>query len=356
VYQRNFANVLTHGHAITWFETNELHEHPSIVDERQRWMTRFQELGKWSVNVDRTPSADVAVFLDDESYFYESNRNNVDLPLIWRQRVASLNRFGAPHDVYYLEDLLDGNLPPYKLYVFLNAFHLNNQRRAALKQVLRRDGRTALWLYAPGLLNRDTQAGEGDPDYSAQMTDLTGFTFSKPTGAWSPLMHVTNFAHPITQGLPQDWFWGSTNPIGPMFHLEDPEATTLGQVVYVLGRNKPGFAVKTFNADDARTSFNSVYLASPDIPAPVLRGVARWAGVHLYNEDGDVLYATPELLSVHSVAGGARHFKLPRTAEVIYDLFNQQELARNADAFDVVLPPASTALYFTGKASTLAAL
>lgn len=160
------------------------------------------------VNVDRTPSADVAVFLDDESYYYESNRNNVDLPLIWRQRVASLNRFGAPHDVYYLEDLLDGNLPPYKLYIFLNAFHLNNQRRAALKQVLRRDGRTALWLYAPGLLNRDTQAGEGDPDYSEQMTDLTGLTFSKPTGAWSPMMHITNFNHPITQGLPQDWFWG----------------------------------------------------------------------------------------------------------------------------------------------------
>lgn len=209
VYQRNFANCLTHGHAVTWFETAELHEHASLVDERQRWMKRFQELGRWGVNVDRTPSADVAVFLDDESYYYESNRNNVDLPLIWRQRVASLNRFGAPHDVYYLEDLLDGNLPPYKLYIFLNAFHLNNQRRAALKQVLRRDGRTALWLYAPGLLNRDTQAGEGDPDYSEQMTDLTGLTFSKPTGAWSPMMHITNFNHPITQGLPQDWFWGA---------------------------------------------------------------------------------------------------------------------------------------------------
>lgn len=353
VYQRNFANCLTHGHAVTWFETAELHEHASLVDERQRWMKRFQELGRWGVNVDRTPSADVAVFLDDESYYYESNRNNVDLPLIWRQRVASLNRFGAPHDVYYLEDLLDGNLPPYKLYIFLNAFHLNNQRRAALKQVLRRDGRTALWLYAPGLLNRDTQAGEGDPDYSEQMTDLTGLTFSKPTGAWSPMMHITNFNHPITQGLPQDWFWGSTNPIGPMFHLEDPQATVLGQVVYVLGRNKPGFGVRTFNAENPAAAWSSVYMASPDIPAPVLRGVARFAGVHLYNEDGDVLYATPELLSVHTVAGGLRHFKLPHSAEVIFDLFNHKFLAFNTNSFDIVLPPASTALYYAGNTNTL---
>ncbi len=251
--------------------------------------------------------------------------------------------------------MLDGKLPPYKLYVFLNAFHLNNQRRAALKQVLRRDGRTALWLYAPGLLNRDTQGGEGDPDYSEQMTDLTGLKFSKPTGAWSPMMHVTNFAHPITQGLPQDWFWGSTNPIGPMFHLEDPEATVLGQIVYVLGRNKPGFGIKTFNGDDPRAAYTSVYMASPDIPAAVLRGVARNAGVHLYNEDGDVLYATPHLLSVHSVSGGLRHFKLPNTAEVVYDLFAEKVLARNVDAFDVMLPPASTALYFTGPAGLLEA-
>ena len=235
VYQRNFANCLTHGHAVTWFETNELHEHPSIADEREHWMTRFQQLGRWAVNLDRTPSADVAVFLDDESYYYESNRNNVDLPLIWRQRVASLNRFGAPHDVYY---------------------------------------------------------------------------------------------------------------------LEDPEATVLGQVVYVLGRNKPGFGVKSFNAGTPQ-AYNSVYMASPDIPAAVLRGVARWAGVHMYNEDGDVLYATPELLSVHSVSGGPRHFTLPCPAEVIYDLFAGKVLGHNTDTFDVVLPPASTALYFAGKKSML---
>jgi hypothetical protein len=36
----------------------------------------------------RTPAAEVTVFPDDESYFYESFKNNVDLPLIWRQRVT----------------------------------------------------------------------------------------------------------------------------------------------------------------------------------------------------------------------------------------------------------------------------
>ena len=352
VYQRNFAQAITHGHGVTWFETHQLHEHPSLEPERKRWIERFQQLGAWALNTNRTPSAEVAVFLDDESYFYESIKNNVDLPLIWRQRVISLNRIGAPHDIYFLEDLLDGGLPPYKLYIFLNPFHLNDHRRAALKAVLRRHGRTALWLYAPGLLNSDAPAGQ-PALHADHMTDLTGLRFVQCDGAWSTLMHLTNFTHPATRGLPQDWFWGSTNPIGPTFHLEDPDATTLGQVVYTLGRCKPGLGLRTFSSETPAQSWTSVYCASPDIPGPVLRGIARHAGVHLYNEAGDVLYATPDLLSVHTVAGGPRTFRLPKPVEVVYDLFGEKLLARDTDEFQVDLPPASTALYFTGQANLL---
>jgi hypothetical protein len=92
------------------------------------------------------------------------------------------------------------------------------------------------------------------------------------------------------------------------------------------------------------------------VPAPVLRGIARFAGVHLYNEEGDVLYATSDLLSVHTVAGGQRTFKLPHRVEVVYDLFNDQALAQDANQFEVSLSPASTALYYTGMADCLQSL
>jgi hypothetical protein len=353
VYQRNFAQCLTHAHGVTWFEVASLCETPSLVDERNRWMRRFQELGTWALGLDRAPAADVGVFLDLESYYYESLQNNLDIPLIWRQRLVGLNRFGAPHDIYLLDDLLDGGLPDYKLYIFLNPFHLNTARRQKLKQVLRRDGRVALWLHAPGLLNGDDGQPAGEPRYRDHMHDLTGLRFGQGDSPWGPLMHVTNFRHPITRGLPQDWFWGSTNPIGPLFHLEDPEAVNLGQVVYSLGRCKPGFGVRTFNAEDPAAAWSSVFLSAPDLPAPVLRGIARWAGVHLYNEAGDVLYATPELLSVHSVAGGPRTFTLPRPAEVVYDLFNERVVARDTAVFEVDLPEASTSLWYVGTAAKL---
>ncbi len=337
VIQRNFAQAVTHGLGVTWLEDSRFPYPASIEEEAHRWIKRFQEIGSWSLQLDFQPQAEVGVFLDDESFFYQSNQNNLEIPLIWHQRVVNLNRFGAPHDVYLLDDLIEGLVPDYKLYIFLNAFHLDNQRRQALKKILRRDGKTALWLFAPGCLNPDAMKAGQEALNSGHMTDLTGLQFGRGNSPWGPLMHILDFTHPITKGLPQDLFWGSTAPVGPIFHLEDPQATILGQVIYSLGRCQAGFGLRTFYPGQETAEWTSVYSTAPNVPAPILRGIARHAGVHLYSDAGDVLYATPELLGVHTVAGGPRVFKLPRNVGHVYDLFNEKTLARDVDQFRVEL-------------------
>ncbi len=117
-----------------------------------------------------------------------------------------------------------------------------------------------------------------------------------------------------------------------------------------MGRAQTGLALKEF------ADWHSIYCATPNIPAPVLRGIARYAGVHLYNECGDVLHATPDLLSVHTTGGGPRTFKLPKRVEVVYDLFDMREVARDVNEFRVTLKPASSQLWFTGTAQQLDAL
>jgi hypothetical protein len=292
--------------------------------------------------VDRNPSAEVAVLLDDESFFYETVRNGLDLPLIFQQRLWGLPRMGAPFDTYLLNDFIEGRLPPYRLYIFLNAFWLNRDRREALKREIQRDARTAVWIYAPGYIQDDLSL--------KNMTDLTGFSFGMGEIPWGPLMHIVDFKHPITQDLPQDLSWGTNSLVGPVFHLADLGATILGQVVYSQGRCCPGFGVKVY------PDWTSIYIAAPNIPAPVLRGIARFAGVHLYNEQGDILYATPQLLAVHTTAGGSRVFRLPKPVEVVYDLFESRILGEQTDQFQTELSPASTALYFTGAAQLLKSL
>ena len=315
----------------------------------------MHKLGNWALGLNRAPQAEIAVFLDDESYFYSSIRNDVSLPGVFYQKVIDLPRMGAPYGTYLLRDLIEGRVPPFKLGIFLNAFRLDRTRREALAKHLRRDGRTALWLYAPGYLYDDAGSGAIPPPkvgpvaplHVQNMTDLTGFQFGRTEGPWPAHMNIIHFQHEITRQVPQDLFWGTQRALAPIFHVDDPEAIPLGQVITQMSRAQTGLALKEF------AEWRSIYCATPNIPAVVLRGMARYAGVHLYNDKGDVLHATPELLSIHTTGGGARTFALPESVEVVYDLFKQRVVAQNAQSFDVTLAPASTELYYTGSLNKL---
>jgi len=246
--------------------------------------------------------------------------------------LQGLPRIGAPYDVYLLDDLLNAKIKPYKLYIFLNAFRLDETRRSKLKRELRKDGRIALWIYAPGYISEEPSL--------ENMRDLTGFSFGMGKQPWSSFMHITNFSHPITANLPQDMFWGTESLISPHFHLEDDEAAILGQVVYSQGSCVPGMGIKEF------PNWTSIYISSPNIPSSVLRGVATLRNVHLYNEDGDIIYVSHNLLGVHTVSGGKRTFKLPRKVKQVYDIFEEKEIMHDNNIFHVELEPASSMLFY----------
>jgi hypothetical protein len=338
ILKRNFSAALVRSLGIWW--------NPWIDPDREPafgpLLADFQRLGTWSLQLENTPCAEIAVLLDDESLYYETIYNDLSLPNITQQRVWGLPRIGAPFDCYLLQDFIDGKVPSAKLCIFLNAFRLDDKRRKALSDELRKDGRTALWIYAPGYIKDDMSVDH--------MEELTGIQFGKSEFPWGPLIHITDFDHPITEKLNEELFWGTNTPLGPIFHVDDPEATVLGEVVYSEGRCDPGFALKSF------PEWNSVYIAAPNIPAPVLRGIAKYAGVHLYSEDGDVLYANKQLLAVHTIRGGKRTLRLPESVEVVYDLFERKIIAENTDTLKVELPKRSTSLYFTGTSEILDSL
>jgi hypothetical protein len=330
ILRRNFAQAMTRGQGMWWASwqvdaTREPGFQPVLRD--------FERIGNLLVETDRTPASEVAVLLDDESLLYESCLENFDVPGIFQQKLWGLAHTGAPFDTYLLDDLVEGRVPPYRLYVFLNAFRVDAGRREKLARQLRRDGRVALWIYAPGY------AGEAGLE---SMRELTGFRFGRGERPWGPLVHLTAFDHAITRGLPQDLTWGTSAKLSPPFYIDDPEPTVLGEVVYSQGNCKPGFVVRGFG------EWTSVYSAAPAVPAPVLRSLARFAGVHLYEEAGDNVYASRNLVGIHTAGGGPRTVRLRARAQEVVDVFARRTVARDAERFDVVLPPASTALYYTG--------
>ena len=338
IYKRNFAYCLTRGHGITWLQSSIYREYPEIEKESDALLARMQTLGAWATQLDRAPNAEIAVLLDDESYFYSSLRNDLGIAGVFYPRVIDLPRIGAPHDVYLLRDLVEGRLPPYKLYIFLNAYRLSRGQREAIARHVKCAGRTAVWLHAPGYIYDDAAPALD----AGNVSGITGIRVRRTEQPWSMHAHVTNVQHTITRDVPQDLFWSAQRSLYPTFFVDDPQATQLGQVVTALGRCKPGLAVREFDG------WRSIYSATPSLPAPIWRGIARYAGVHLYSEAGDVLYATRDFLAVHTSAGGARRFQLPHEVRAVVDVFAQREIARTCTSFAVELPRASTTLFYFG--------
>jgi len=363
VYRRTIAESAVSGQA-TWNvsipfhiqksedlggEPVALHHSMNVRDlppeECGRFVKEFaacREFGDFAVETDRTPVAEVCVLIDDESWYWQTFRKNLELPLMEWQHVQGLARMGAPFEVHVLDDFVEERLRPFKLYIFLNAFHIDARRRDRLKREIRRDNRVAVWLYAPGAIDKDIS--------TANMTDLAGLAFASTATPWGPFMHVTDYEHEITRGLPEDLFWGTDLNLSPTFYVSDPSARTLANIIHAQGRCAEGMAVKEF--DDWR----SVFVAVPNIPAPVLRGLARYAGVHLYSEAGDVLYASREILAVHTLRGGERLFTLRGDVEVVYDLFTRKLVAEDVRKFRVRLPKVSTSAYYVGNRAKISLL
>jgi hypothetical protein len=337
VLKRNFSDVLIRSMGIWWLSH---HQNPIEEPSFQELITRFKRIGEFSLSLPRHPQAEIAVLLDDESFYFESLRNDLDLSLIFQQRLWGLSRIGAPYDFYLLDDFLNGDTAQYKLVVFLNAFSLDVSRRKAIDAKVKRDGKTLLWLYAPGIIKEEEESIEN-------MTELTGFSFGWAEHPWYVKCHVTRFDHPITKDLPQDLFWGTDSKLCPIYHIEDGDAAVLGQVVYSLGRCKPGLGIKDFGG------WRSVYSAAPNVPPRLLQGVAKHAGVHIYNNEPEVFYANDHFLCIHTLKGGKRLIKLPYKTEIVYELFTKKLIAENTDEFTLSLDPVSTVLFYTGSSKKL---
>jgi hypothetical protein len=334
ILRRDFARGLIHGQGI-W--------RAPVADEAlYPTLKKFNELGAFALQLDRKLQAEIAILVDEESMLYETPKYNLNLASIPNQIYQGFARMGAATDFYLLDDFIEGKLPPYKLYVFLNSYHLDGTRREKLMSELRRNKRAALWMYAPGYIK--------ESPLLENMADLTGFKFAMGQLPWPAFMYATDFSHPITKELPQDLIWNYDAALGPLFSIDDPEAQTICNIVFSQGSCVPGFGVKVFH------DWTSIYSAMPFLPAPVLRGIARFVGVHLYSEEGDVLHASKELLCVHTISGGKRTFKLPKEVEEVYDLFEGKTIARNTNKFDVAIGAGSTNFYFTGDSKSLGKL
>lgn len=76
-----------------------------------------------------------------------------------------------------------------------------------------------------------------------------------------------------------------------------------------------------------------------------LRQIAKNAGVHIYCNSHEPIYASDDLLAIHTSNGGERVFKLPRKVKTVQELYSGRLVAHNTDTFRDTLMSPDTKLY-----------
>ena len=252
---------------------NETYSDPSMMesirigaDEAKRTL----ETAEWK-------PAEVAVFTAADEYA-TSYGSHLHMPsfefqawCVGRLQKEELPKCGVPFDSYELSDIADPRLPDYKVYVFPNAFTLSADMRAKIKARVRRSGRTAVWVFAPGYYG----LGDGSATDVAELTGIPVELRKSDAGR-----HYTKMIAPIGETVCKKDGWRS------VFMPQPPDAATLRE---------------TFRA----------------------------AGVHVWMESEDVLAAGRGYVMVHAASSGQKTVCLPKRCDV-REIFGESPALKGA--------------------------
>ncbi|MFC1461522.1 hypothetical protein ACFLQR_03265 [Verrucomicrobiota bacterium] len=324
VLKRNFAAVMAEGGTQWWMEQSAgWFSHPEILG----LIKKMKKMAGQLLECRRERASEIAVIVSDQSTYYLRHSTALLEPLIFTQMIEEMPRIGAPFDTYIADDL--AHIPEYKLYIFLNTPFLTPSQLKAVRERILGSGHTVLWVYAPGFVTEEGLS-------TAAMSELMGIELAFEKSAGRPRLAITNFEHPITRELPRGIQFSTPEKIGPLFWCADTEAISLGEIYAMFGLYKTGLAVKEIKGGAPEKDWKSVWCGVPNLPSYLLRGIARFAGVHIYSDANDALYANNVLLAVHTRYAGLRTIRLPKPMNVI-DAFTGDDVARGASSFQAHL-------------------
>ena len=297
-----------------WFASEGIH---SIIQ-------RQTEVMKESIEWPHETMPGIAMILDDTAVLETNGAGNFfNEAIMWEQKMG-MARSGVPYRIYLLDDLKLSNFPRHRAFYFPNLFRVDAKRLALLKEKVFRDGNVVLWGPGSGISDGGKTGGES-------ASKLTGFTFDYLPVNYQRRTLITNFEHPITRGLRADTIIGGPLSYGPLLFPKD--GVSLGEAWTKGGRLESGLAVKEMDG------WHSVFTTTVPLPADLWRGLARFAGAHVYSETNDVLMADKSVVALHSIQSGRKRIALPGRFTV-HDVISGEEISRDANeiVFDLKAP------------------
>lgn len=305
---------------------------------------KMNDIYKTVINMPQKNTTEIAVFISGKTWRYHDvyGSQNIYNNLVRRVIYNELPRLGTPFDVYYMSDIKDDYVQKqYKMYVFINPYYMSEEEAQGVER-LKRDGKTLFWFYAPGYVNRTTGLT------AKNIANVTGIAVKKKTVAKEEMQYsITNTQHIVTQGVnPKEvfktaGFGGQAQKMhptafGPVFYIDDKNAVTLG--AYPDGR----VAVAAKDMGD----WKSVYCAVPYADRDLIRGAARYAGVHFYCDSDVIMDADNRLVMIHNGFDGLKNLtiNLPEK-HTVHDAISNQLIGRNIDIIQTQLDECQTKVF-----------
>lgn len=209
VIQRNWTAIQTHRAGTWWMDllaAGAFH-HPALGELLKRNMESYAaEL------VQPTPfQPEIAVIVDERSkeYLRSDWEANSWTMVLLRHHTGKLDRSVG---WYSLADFVAGVVPPCRVYLFANAFAVDDAQQAAILQRLRTEQARAVWVYAPGYL------GPEGPD-AGRVSALTGLAVEESPGIQGS----------TGEGLLAGLTWGAEAEVQPRLVVRDGRAEVLGR-------------------------------------------------------------------------------------------------------------------------------
>jgi hypothetical protein len=331
-YRRGVGFVLGNGIYQSFFDLHGGYfDHPALMDE----VRRLNRVLSDSRQYDSSSVAEILVVSDEPSCAYATFESGF-LQQTLQPAQVQLAKLGAPHDSILVDDLRRAEMSRYRLVIFLNCFHLTAAQRELIRRKVLNRNRTVIWCYAPGLF-------EGSAASAEAMRELTGMRLALGNPGERVRLRIV-----LTEAGRRFWSPGPSAPqaSGPApvighehvwaqwVAVEDEHAICLG----TLERGR-----QVVLARKAMGGWTSVFTANPVLPASFLRALVREAGVHLYNERDDTLYASGSYLCVNADGGGERLLSFPRPVD-LFDPFTGQMLATQTRSLTRLLTDKETLL------------
>jgi hypothetical protein len=229
----------------------------------RRMLRRAQERAERVAHTPRGPAPDTALVIDPESF-----RAMPGFLLQWRamtsEQIFELARSGLSYEVITTEDLLRGRCD-HRLLVMANHLSIPSDRRPRLRAALEARKRSVVWVGAPGISDGERLG----LDLSEEITGMK-MRLRSASGANRTVATLEESCRNLIWGSPH---WRECSPC-----IADPDVLPLGR-----------FADSDEISLAARQSPQGLryFAATPALPAPLLRALARRAGIGVSRDERD---------------------------------------------------------------------